>query len=73
VPPDSAARWAASRLRAAIDSDPVLAARLALWSRRVVGEAIVLARVFGAERYRELSEKLAASHAARLGELGLAG
>lgn len=73
VSSDSAARWAATRLRAAIDGDPILAARLALWSRRVVGEAIVLARVFGAERYRELSEKLTASHAARLSELGLAG
>ena len=72
-PDDSAARWAGDRLRVAIGEDPVLAARLALWGRRLVGEAIVLARVFGAQQYRELSEQLAASHARRLDELGLAG
>jgi hypothetical protein len=70
---DPAARWAATRLRAAIGNDPILAARLALWGRRLVGEAIVLARVFGGERYRELAETLAARHARRLEELGLAG
>jgi tRNA-(MS[2]IO[6]A)-hydroxylase (MiaE)-like len=71
--PASDAVWAAERLRAAIGEDPVLAARLALWGRRLVGEAIVLARAFGGERYRELAEQLAASHARRLDELGLAG
>ena len=71
--PDSATRWAADRLRAAIGEDPVLAARLMLWGRRLVGESIVLARVFGGERYRELAEQLATSHARRLDELGLAG
>lgn len=69
---DSAARWAASQLRTAVADDPVLTARLALWGRRLVGEAIVLARVFGGERYRELAEQLAADHARRLDELGLA-
>ena len=70
---DPAASWAAERLHAAIDEDPILAARLALWGRRLVGEAVVLARVFGAERYRELAERLVAGHARRLDELGLAG
>jgi tRNA-(MS[2]IO[6]A)-hydroxylase MiaE-like protein len=73
VGPDSVTRWAADRLRAAIGEDPVLAARLMLWGRRLVGESIVLARVFGGERYRELAEQLATSHARRLDELGLAG
>jgi hypothetical protein len=70
---DAAAIWAAERLRSAIGGDPVLAARMALWGRRLVGEAIVLARAFGGERYRELAEQLAARHALRLDELGLAG
>ncbi|HEV2342816.1 MAG TPA: ferritin-like fold-containing protein [Actinocrinis sp.] len=71
--PDAAALWAVERLRPAIDADPVLAARMALWGRRLVGEAIVLARVFGGERYRELADRLAVRHARRLDELGLAG
>ena len=70
---DHTTHWAADRLRAAIGEDPVLAARLALWGRRLVGEVIVLARVFGGDRYRELAEFLAARHATRLDELGLAG
>jgi tRNA-(MS[2]IO[6]A)-hydroxylase (MiaE)-like len=70
---DAAALWAAERLRPAIDTDPVLAARMALWGRRLVGEAIVLARVFGGERYRELADRLAVRHDSRLDELGLAG
>lgn len=71
--PDAAALWAVERLRPAIDEDPVLAARMALWGRRLIGEAIVLARVFGGERYRELADRLATRHARRLDELGLAG
>ena len=62
--------WATARLREAAAADPVLAARLALWSRRLVGEAIVLAREFGGERYPELAEELAARHTGRLVELG---
>jgi hypothetical protein len=70
---DGAARWAAQRLHAAIDGDPVLAARIALWGRRLVGEAIVLCREFGGERYPELADRLAANHVLRLAGLGLAG
>ena len=65
--------WAARRLRAALAEDAVLAARIAMWGRRLVGEAIVLAREFGGERYPELADKLAVSHARRLEDLGLAG
>lgn len=65
--------WAARRLRVALAEDAVLAARIAMWGRRLVGEAIVLAREFGGERYPELADKLAVSHARRLEDLGLAG
>jgi hypothetical protein len=64
--------WASYRLRAAIEGDAALAARIALWGRRLVGEAIVLCREFGGRRYPELADRLAASHARRLAELGLA-
>lgn len=70
---DAAARWATRRLRAALDGDPVLAARIALWGRRLVGEAIVLCREFGGERFPELADSLAANHLRRLTGLGLAG
>jgi hypothetical protein len=59
------------RIRAALAGDPVLAARLALWGRRLAGESIVMARIFGAQRYPELADRLALAHAARLAELGL--
>lgn len=65
--------WATQRLRAALAENAVLAARIAMWGRRLVGEAIVLAREFGGERYPELADKLAVSHARRLEDLGLAG
>jgi len=65
--------WATQRLRAALAEDAVLAARIAMWGRRLVGEAIVLAREFGGERYPELADSLAVSHARRLEDLGLAG
>jgi tRNA-(MS[2]IO[6]A)-hydroxylase (MiaE)-like len=64
------AAWAQQRLRTAIDRDPVLAARIAMWGRRLLGEAIVLCREFGGERYAELADRLAASHARRLTALG---
>jgi tRNA-(MS[2]IO[6]A)-hydroxylase (MiaE)-like len=59
------------RIHAALAADPVLAARLALWGRRLAGESIVLARIFGAQRYPELADRLALAHAARLAALGL--
>jgi hypothetical protein len=70
---DVAVHWASERLRAAIEADPVLAARIALWGRRLVGETIVLAREFGGERYSELADLLAANHLQRLTGLGVSG
>jgi tRNA-(MS[2]IO[6]A)-hydroxylase (MiaE)-like len=39
-----------SRVRAAIDADPAVAGRLALWARRLVGEALAQAHRVAAER-----------------------
>jgi hypothetical protein len=39
-----------SRVRAAIDADPPVAGRLALWARRLVGEALAQAHRVAAER-----------------------
>ena len=63
--------WVQLRLSEAVREDPVLAARLSLWSRRVVGEAIVLAREFGGDGYPELAARLAANHENRMAALGL--
>ncbi|MBS2963664.1 hypothetical protein KGA66_11435 [Actinocrinis puniceicyclus] len=68
---DEVSAWAMERLRAAIAADSVLAARLAMWARRLLGEAIVLAREFGGERYPELADRLAAAHERRMAALGL--
>ncbi|HEU5332592.1 MAG TPA: ferritin-like fold-containing protein [Actinocrinis sp.] len=65
--------WVQLRLSEAVREDPALAARLSLWSRRVVGEAIVLAREFGGEGYPELAARLAANHENRMAALGLQG
>lgn len=74
-------------LQPVLDAEPQLAARLALWGRRVVGEALTLvARLFAdhpdlAEllpadgeargRVASLTGRLQAGHARRLGRLGL--
>src|SRR5580765_1534070 len=42
--------FAVDRVRAAIEADPRLAGRLALWGRRRVGEALSLAQRVAAER-----------------------
>ena len=42
--------FAVDRVRAAIDQDPKLAGRLALWGRRLVGEALSQAQRVAAER-----------------------
>jgi hypothetical protein len=70
---DGVAAWAMQRVRSAVDQDPVLAARLAMWARRLVGEAIVLTRQFGGNRFPELADRLAEAHSSRLAALGLAG
>lgn len=44
------ARFAVDRVRAAIDGDPRIGGRLALWARRLVGEALSQAQRVAAER-----------------------
>lgn len=44
------ADFAVREVRAAIDADPMLAGRLALWARRLVGEALTQAQYIVAER-----------------------
>jgi hypothetical protein len=67
--PGADAGWAESRLRSAIEIDSALAARLLLWGRRLVGEAIVLAREFGGDQYADQAERLAQAHSLRLSAL----
>ena len=44
------ADFVTSRVRAAIEADPTVAGRLALWARRLVGEALAQAHLVAAER-----------------------
>jgi hypothetical protein len=44
------ADFVVARVRAAIEADPALAGRLALWARRLVGEALAQAHRVVAER-----------------------
>jgi hypothetical protein len=44
------ADFVTARVRAAIEADPTLAGRLALWARRLVGEALAQAHLVAAER-----------------------
>jgi hypothetical protein len=44
------AQFAVERVRAAIEADPTVAGRLALWARRLVGEALSEAQRVAAER-----------------------
>jgi tRNA-(MS[2]IO[6]A)-hydroxylase MiaE-like protein len=53
--------FAATRVRAAIQADPAVAGRLALWARRLVGEALGQAQRVAAEH--ELLARLLAGHA----------
>ena len=79
------------RLKAALADDPRLASRLALWARRLLGEALTQAQRVALEHaflgravrqlddagarelVRGLTAELAANHARRMAELGLAG
>jgi ferritin-like protein len=63
------AQFAAARLREAIDADPAVAGRLALWARRLIGEALGQAQRVAAER-PELAALLAGEKVAQLGEIG---
>jgi tRNA-(MS[2]IO[6]A)-hydroxylase (MiaE)-like len=63
------AQFAITRVREAIAADPAVAGRLALWARRLVGEALSQAQRVAAER-EALARLLAGGSAAQLGEIG---
>jgi hypothetical protein len=63
------AQFAISRVREAISADPKVAGRLALWARRLVGEALSQAQRVAADR-EPLARLLAGGSPAQLGELG---
>ena len=58
-----------SRVRAAIEADPPLAGRLALWARRLVGEALAQAHRVVAER-PALAKLVAGDEAGGQGDIG---
>ena len=63
------AEFAIARVRAAIAADPRVAGRLALWARRLVGEALGQAQRVAAER-EPLARLLAGGTPAQLGGIG---
>jgi hypothetical protein len=63
------AQFVISRVREAISADPAVAGRLALWARRLVGEALSQAQRVAADR-ESLARLLAGGSAAQLGEIG---
>ena len=83
------ASFAVREVRAAIEADPALSGRLALWARRLVGEALSQAQRVAAERdalalllvggsgnltgVAALLKRLTAAHSARMQALGLSG
>lgn len=82
------AAFAVERVRAAIRADPTVAGRLALWGRRLVGEALTQAQRIALERealatliagvgdpsaVAELFRRLTVRHAERMAALGLEG
>lgn len=68
-----------AELREAVDSDPRLASRLAMWGRRLVGDTLLVARgalVFergpqGEQRIEPVFSELIAAHTRRMDGLGL--
>jgi tRNA-(MS[2]IO[6]A)-hydroxylase (MiaE)-like len=62
--------FAVDRVRGAIAEDPRLAGRLALWGRRLVGEALSQAQRVAAEVGRMLA-RLTENHTRRMAEMGL--
>jgi hypothetical protein len=58
-----------ARVREAIDADPRVGGRLALWARRLVGEALGQAQRVAAER-EPLARLLAGGAASQLGDMG---
>jgi hypothetical protein len=63
------AEFAIARVRAAIEADPRVEGRLALWARRLVGEALGQAQRVAAER-EPLARLLVGGDAAQLGDIG---
>ncbi|HET9898280.1 MAG TPA: ferritin-like fold-containing protein [Streptosporangiaceae bacterium] len=63
------AQFAITRVREAISADPAVAGRLALWARRLLGEALGQAQRVAAER-EPLARLLAGGTPAQLGHIG---
>jgi ferritin-like protein len=63
------AEFAVVRVREAIETDPKVAGRLALWARRLVGEALGQAQRVAAER-ESLARLLAGEDVGQLGQIG---
>lgn len=63
------AKFVIKRVREAIAADPAVAGRLALWARRLVGEALSQAQRVAAER-EPLARLLAGGSPGQLGEIG---
>jgi hypothetical protein len=63
------AQFAITRVREAIAADPAMAGRLALWARRLVGEALSQAQRVAADR-ESLASLLGGGSPAQLGEIG---
>jgi tRNA-(MS[2]IO[6]A)-hydroxylase (MiaE)-like len=63
------AEFAVARVREAVEADPRVAGRLALWARRLVGEALGQAQRVAAER-ESLARLLAGGDITQLGQIG---
>jgi hypothetical protein len=63
------AEFVIARVREAVEADPRVAGRLALWARRLVGEALGQAQRVAAER-EPLARMLAGDAASQLGDIG---
>jgi len=63
------ARFATTKVREAVQSDPAVAGRLALWARRLLGEALSQAQRVAAER-EPMARLLAGGSQAQLGDIG---
>jgi hypothetical protein len=63
------AKFAIARVREAIEADPAVGGRLALWARRLLGEALSQAQRVAADR-EPLARLLAGATSAQLGDIG---